>query len=117
MEYVMRNQYLVHLAQHLQHRFKRVPITSAIPLLPPVEQKNGPPSKPKPGTNGTPTQVYANHFPTQIASNLMLYQYDVIIEKSNFRSPGTWEEAMSRDQRRRFMQQLTENNSFDYTYW
>jgi len=100
-----------------RRRTQRFPITSAIPLLPPVEQKNGSPSKPKPGTNGVPTQVYTNHFQVEVASNLMLYQYDVIVEKTVFRCPGSWEEAMSRDQRRRFVQQLAKNNAFDFIFW
>jgi hypothetical protein len=52
-----------------------------------------------------------------VAPNLMLYQYDAIVERPNFRSPNTWEEAMSRDHRRRFVQQLAENKSFDFMFW
>ncbi|CAF0780555.1 unnamed protein product [Adineta steineri] len=100
-----------------RRRNKRFPITSAIPLLPPVEQKYGPPSKLKPGTLGTPTKVYTNHFPVKVAPSLMLYQYDVIVEKPSFSTPGTWEEVMSRDQRRRFVQQLATNNSFKFIFW
>ncbi len=100
-----------------RRRPKRIPIASAIPLLPPVEQKYGPPVKPEVGKNGIPTKVYTNHFPVQVAPKLMLYQYDAVVEKSSFHSPHTWEEAMSRDHRRRFVQQLAENNVFDFTYW
>lgn len=100
-----------------RRRPKRFQITSAIPLLPPVEQKHGPIVRPDSGKNGTPTKVYTNHFSVQVAPQLMLYQYDAVIEKTSFRSPNTWEEAMSRDQRRRFVQQLAENNAFNFTYW
>jgi hypothetical protein len=86
-------------------------------MLPPVEQKHGPIVKPDSGKNGTPTQVYTNHFSVKVAPNLMLYQYDAIVERPNFRSPNTWEEAMSRDHRRRFVQQLAENKSFDFMFW
>lgn len=101
----------------MRHRQKRFQIRSAIPLLPPVIQKNGPPAKPPAGTNGDEIEVYCNHFPVQVAKSCMLYQYDVIVEKSNFRRPGMWEEAMSRDHRRRFVQKLAEKNSFDFNYW
>lgn len=100
-----------------RRRPRRFPITSAIPLLPPVEQKHGPIVKPDSGKNGTTTQVYTNHFQVNVAPNLMLYQYDAIVEKPSFRSPNTWEEAMSRDHRRRFVQQLSENKSFDFMFW
>jgi hypothetical protein len=86
-------------------------------MLPPVEQKHGPIVKPDSGKNGTTTQVYTNHFSVKVAPNLMLYQYDAIVERPNFRSPNTWEEAMSRDHRRRFVQQLAENKSFDFMFW
>jgi hypothetical protein len=66
---------------------------------------------------GTPTKVYANHFPTKVASDLMLYQYDVLVEKVNFRSPDTWDESLSRDQRRKYVQLLAENNQFDFIHW
>ena len=99
-----------------RRRTKRIPISSAIPLLPPVEQKTGHHLN-QSQAQTVHTKVYANHFPVQVAPNLMLYQYDAIIEKSSFRSPGTWEEALSRDQRRRFMQQLAENNVLDFIYW
>ncbi|CAF3522455.1 unnamed protein product [Rotaria sordida] len=101
----------------LRRRMKRIPITSAIPLLPPVEQSTGPPPKPMPGTKGTLTEVFVNHFPVRVAPNLMLYQYDAIIEKTSIRSQSTWDEVLSRDHRRRFVQQLANNNAFDFTYW
>jgi hypothetical protein len=66
---------------------------------------------------GTPTKVYANHFPTKVASDLMLYQYDVLVEKVNFRSPDIWDESLSRDQRRKYVQLLAENNQFDFIHW
>jgi hypothetical protein len=100
-----------------RRRTKRIPITSAIPLLPPVEQKHGPPIKPEAGKNGQPIKVYTNHFSVKVAPELMLYQYDAIVEKSNFRSPNTWEEAMSREHRRKFVQELAKNNAFDFIYW
>jgi len=100
-----------------RRRTKRIPITSAIPLLPPVEQKHGPPVKPEVGKNGQPTKVYTNHFLVKVASELILYQYDAMVEKSNYRSPNTWEEAMSRDQRRRFVQELAKHNRIDFIYW
>lgn len=100
-----------------RRRNKRIPISSAIPLLPAVEQKQGPPVKPEPGKKGTVTHVYTNHFPTQIAPNIMLYQYDAIVEKPGVFDKTLWEEVMSRDQRRRFVQQLVENNKFDFIFW
>lgn len=100
-----------------RRRLKRIPITSAIPLLPSVELKHSSIVKPDSGKNGTPTKVYTNHFSVQVAPQLMLYQYDAVVEKTSFRSIDTWEEAMSRDQRRRFVQQLAENKSFNFTYW
>jgi hypothetical protein len=100
-----------------RRRARRIPISSAIPLLPPVEQKHGPIVRPDTGKNGKPIEVYTNHFPVQVAPNLILYQYDALVEKSNFHSPNTWEEAMSRDHRRRFVQQLAENKTFDFIYW
>lgn len=100
-----------------RRRNKRFPITSAIPLLPPIEQKHGPPVKPSPGKIGTPIEVYTNHFPVQVAPNMMLYQYDAVVEKLSFQSLSKWEEVMSRDQRRRFVQQLTDNKAFDFIYW
>ncbi len=100
-----------------RRRTRRIPITSAIPLLPPVEQKHGQIVKPDTGKNGTSTKVYTNHFSVQVAPKLMLYQYDAIVEKSNFHFPNTWEEAMSRDQRRRFVQELAKHNRIDFIYW
>ncbi|CAF2760829.1 unnamed protein product [Rotaria sp. Silwood2] len=100
-----------------RRRMKRIPITSAIPLLPPVEQTTGPPPKPIPGTKGILTEIYVNHFPVRVASNLMLYQYDAIVEKPSFRSLSTWDEVLSRDHRRRFVQQLANSNAFDFIYW
>ncbi|CAF3322893.1 unnamed protein product [Rotaria socialis] len=101
----------------VRRRMKRNPIVSAIPLLPPIENSTGPPPKPAPGTLGTPTQVYVNHFPVSVAPNIILYQYDAVVEKPNFRSPNIWEEVPSRDHRRRFVEKLAKNNAFDFTYW
>lgn len=100
-----------------RRRGRRFPITTAIPMLPPVEQKHSPIVKPDSGKNGSPIKVYANHFPTTIAQNLMLYQYDAIVEKPNFHQKQPWEEDMNRDHRRRFVQQLAENNAFNFIYW
>ena len=100
-----------------QRRAKRFPIASAIPLLPAIEQKQGHMQRPKEGTLGSKTRVYTNHFPVTVNPNVMLYQYDVVVEKSNFRSPGKWEEAMNRDQRRRFVQQLAESKTLNFIYW
>lgn len=100
-----------------RRRGKRIPITTAIPMLPPIEQRHGPIVKPDSGKNGTLTQVYTNHFPTKVAPDLMLYQYDAVVEKPKFHSPDTWEEDMNRDHRRRLVQQLAENKAFDFPYW
>ena len=86
-------------------------------MLPPIEQKHGPPAKPSPGQIGTPIEAYTNHFRVQVAPKMMLYQYDAIVEKLSFQSLNKWEEVMSRDQRRRFVQQLAENKAFDFIYW
>ncbi len=96
---------------------KRLPISSAIPLLPSIEQRDAPPSRPPAGVMGTKAQVYVNHFPVKVAPNQMLYQYDAIVERLSFRGPQIWEEAMSRDQRRRFVQKLADNNAIDFIYW
>lgn len=101
-----------------RRRLKRIPIKSAIPLLHTLDQTiNDPLPKPTPGTMGKPTQVYVNHFPVSIAPNKMLYQYDAVVEKPGFRSENQWEEVLSRDQRRRFVQKLAENKKFDFVYW
>jgi hypothetical protein len=100
-----------------QRRTKRFPITSAIPLLPSIEQKQGHIQRPTQGTLGSKMRVYTNHFPVTVNPNVMLYQYDVVVEKSSFRSPAKWEEAMNRDQRRRFVQQLAESKSLNFIYW
>ena len=96
---------------------KRNRIASAIPLLPPVEKNHGLTSKPKHGKMGTLTTVYTNHFPVTVAPNLMLYQYDAIVERPKYQSPDKWEEATSRGHRRRFVQKLVENNAFNFIYW
>jgi hypothetical protein len=100
-----------------RRRIKRFPITSAIPLYPNVEQRHGPIVKPDVGKKGTPTEVYTNHFQVKVAPSIMLYQYDAVVEKPSFHSSNLWEEAMSRDHRRRFVRQLAENNSFDFPFW
>ncbi|CAF1157882.1 unnamed protein product [Adineta ricciae] len=81
-----------------RRRNKRFPITSAIPLLPSIEQKHGPPANPSPGKIGTPIEAYTNHFPVQVAPNIMLYQYDAVVEKLSFQSLSKWEEKLSQHQ-------------------
>jgi hypothetical protein len=96
---------------------KRFPITSAIPLLSNVTTVKSHPEIPTPGTNGDLTQVYCNHFPVSLAPKKWLYQYDVVVEKTTVHAPGRWDEAMSRDQRRRFVQELTVAKVFDFVFW
>ena len=105
------------LPQAGRRRFRRLQIKSAIPLLPELDSRRGTPQKPSPGTKGTPIQVYCNHFPVKVAKDKILYQYDALVEKVSAQRPQLWEEAMSRDQRRRFVQQLSEQKSFDFIYW
>lgn len=100
-----------------RRRGKRIQITTAIPMMPAVEPKHSPLVKPDSGKNGRLTQVYTNHFPAKVAPNLMLYQYDAVVEKPSFRSADIWEEDMNRDHRRRFVQQLAENNAFNFLFW
>lgn len=100
-----------------RRRNRRFQIKSAIPLLPELESKIGIPAKPPPGTKGTPIQLYANHFPVTLANNTTLYQYEALVEKASPRQAHNWEEAMSRDQRRRFVQELAEKGVFDFIYW
>ena len=100
-----------------RRRGKRIQITTAIPMRPPVEQAHSPLIKPDSGKNGRSTQVYTNHFPAKVAPDLMLYQYDVIVEKPSFSSPHSWDEDMNRDHRRRFVQQLAENKAFNFIFW
>ena len=101
----------------MRNRIKRIPITSAIPLLPTVECVSGPVSKPTPGKQGTPKKVYVNHFPVGIASNVMLYQYDVVVEQITSQVSNKWEEVLSRNKRRQFIQKLATTNAFDFIYW
>jgi hypothetical protein len=101
----------------MRRQFKRFQIKSAIPLLSPIDSNHGLPVKPAPGEKGQSIQVYCNHFPATVATNKMLYQYEVIVEKSRNGQPNSWEEAMRRDQRRRCVQEIAKNQGFNFIYW
>lgn len=100
-----------------RRRIKRIPIASAIPVLPPPKENTSPPPKPASGVKGTTQKIYVNHFPAKVGHDIMLYQYDAIVEKPKMNSAVDWEEVLSRDQRRKFVQELATQNAFGFTYW
>lgn len=97
--------------------FKRLEIKSAIPLLPPEQSIQDLTSKYSSGTNGNEIEVYCNHFPVTLDPDKMLYQYDVLVEKRTNAQKTNWDEVLSRDQRRQFVQALGQRNLFNFIYW
>ncbi|CAF1253033.1 unnamed protein product [Didymodactylos carnosus] len=92
-----------------RNRPQRIPITSAIPE-PPLDTRIVLPARPPvDGKAGDRIQIYTNHFNIDFAKNMILYQYDVVVEKFLLNSQ-TWIEVSSRDQRRKFVNALIDEN-------
>lgn len=96
---------------------RRLEIKSAIPNQSFENFNLVPPKKQPVGRIGEPVKVYCNHFPVKVNQNIMLYQYDALVEKKNERFASSWSEVLRRDQRRCFVQKLADLKKIEFSYW